>query len=345
MSSYVDNLQDVVANDASVIGRGLMTIGRQVRTDFEGIIDILAIDSDGNLVVVELKRGKTPRDVVAQVLDYGSWVQSMSSEKIGSIFLDYQERFLNTSPVEGIDDAMEREFGSVPNELNSSHRLVIAASTLDQSTERIVTHLRKQYDVPIDVAMFQAFRDGERRYLSRTWLGESQEVTADSSTTAKQKQAWNGECYVSFGEGGERRSWSDAKEHGFISAGGGKFYVQTLKSLKLGERVWVKICELPTNNGYVGVGIVRSAAIPSSQFAIEKEGVAVPVQESGIRALTATEEGEEEYYVGVDWIHTVDVEEAVWERGFFGNQNTVARPRDPKWGFTVEFLKRGWKVK
>ena len=40
-------------------------------------IDLLAIDADGNLHVLELKRDKTPRDVVAQVLDYGSWVTTL----------------------------------------------------------------------------------------------------------------------------------------------------------------------------------------------------------------------------------------------------------------------------
>ena len=38
----------------------LMVIGRQVRTSFGGALDLLCMDGDGNLVVVELKRGQTP---------------------------------------------------------------------------------------------------------------------------------------------------------------------------------------------------------------------------------------------------------------------------------------------
>ena len=39
-----------------------MRIGWQVRTSFGGIIDLLAINPDGSLVLIELKRDKTPRD-------------------------------------------------------------------------------------------------------------------------------------------------------------------------------------------------------------------------------------------------------------------------------------------
>lgn len=48
-------------------------LDRQVETDYGTFIDILALDGEGVRHVIELKRDKTPRDIVAQALDYGSW--------------------------------------------------------------------------------------------------------------------------------------------------------------------------------------------------------------------------------------------------------------------------------
>jgi len=48
--------------------------------------------------------------------------------------------------------------------------------------------------------------------------------------------------------------------------------------------------------------------------------------------------------VGVKWIATVPLEKAVKEKGFFGNQNSVAKPTAPKWNYTVQRLKERFGV-
>jgi len=49
-------------------------IGRQYKTK-AGIMDILCKDTEGNFVVIELKRDKAPDKVVAQVDGYMEWVE------------------------------------------------------------------------------------------------------------------------------------------------------------------------------------------------------------------------------------------------------------------------------
>jgi RecB family endonuclease NucS len=46
----------------------LLIIGRQVITNLGSIIDLLALDRRGDVVVIELKRDRTPRDTLAQAL-------------------------------------------------------------------------------------------------------------------------------------------------------------------------------------------------------------------------------------------------------------------------------------
>jgi hypothetical protein len=51
-----------------------------------------------------------------------------------------------------------------------------------------------------------------------------------------------------------------------------------------------------------------------------------------------------EYLVRVKWIKTLPISKAIKEKGFFGNQNTVARPRSAKWDYTVERLKKIFSI-
>jgi len=70
-------LEELVEAEPTILGQPLLIIGRQVVTSFGKVIDLLAVDADGILHVLELKKDKTPREVLAQILDYGSWVRSL----------------------------------------------------------------------------------------------------------------------------------------------------------------------------------------------------------------------------------------------------------------------------
>lgn len=70
-------LEDIMAGDIGILDPALLLIGRQVSTAYGKFIDLLAMDGDGKLVVIELKRDRTPREEVAQLLDYGSWVRDL----------------------------------------------------------------------------------------------------------------------------------------------------------------------------------------------------------------------------------------------------------------------------
>ena len=336
---YERRLQEIIAADLSIIDPSLMMVGREVATPLGSRIDILAIDADGNLVVVELKRGRTPREVVAQTLDYGSWIRNMTSEDIANTFIDYQNRFLGEATPKGINDALQDRFNAIPDELNISHRLVIVAGELDSSTERIVSYLREDYGVDINVVLFRAFQDGDRQYLTRAWLTDPFVFSAEASSLPASKGEWNGEFYVSFGEGDHRR-WNDAKRYGFVSAGGGEWYVRTLRMLQPGNRIWVSV----PGKGYVGVGEVKAPAVRYDEFTVYSNGSPISLTNIDVEAPNAFDERHGEHFVCVDWIKTVNLHEAVKERGFFGNQNTVAQPRSSKWHFTVERLKALWDV-
>jgi hypothetical protein len=329
-----DLLEQQIFEDISILNDSWLLIGRQVYTDFGKYIDLLAIDAFGSIIVVELKKHKTPRDVVVQTIDYAAWVEDLPTERITQIYQDFAEQY--QLPVKSFDEVFQAKFGSKPveDEINSSHQMVVVAAELDASTERIISYLNDKASVAVNAMFFSVFEDGDNRYLSRSWMIDPGE-TEEHAINVGQKNDWNGEYYASFGVFENGRTWADAQQYGFISAGGGRWYSKTLFKLSPGDRVWVNI----PKTGYVGVAEVTGKAVVADDF------IAPEMVLSG-SYKQASEYGEDnaEYMVPVHWIHTAEERSAINEVGLFGNQNSVAQPRTSKWDHTVERLKTLWNI-
>jgi hypothetical protein len=324
-------LEDALVKDLSILSQQLMLIGRQVSTSYGKFIDMLAMDASGNLSIIELKKNRTPREVVAQLLDYASWVQSLSYEEIAAIYSDKNQ---GKKLEEGFDDA----FGiSLPEQINQNHELIVVASELDSSTERIINYLSDNYSVPINAVFFRFFRDDGRDYLARTWLIDPEEVErkVSKSNVKKGSEPWNGrDFYVSLGEG-ERRNWDDCRKYGFVSGGGSKWHSQTLKLLFPGSRVFVNI----PKTGYVGVGTIKEPAVPVKDFKVMIDGQETSILNAPLVAPKMDENANDpdlcEYLVRVEWIKMVPRTEAYWEKGLFAIQHTACRLTN---SFTIERL-------
>ena len=118
-------LERWLRQDIGLVSTDLLVIGQQVVTAYGGIIDLLAIDSDANLVVLELKKDMTPKDVVVQALDYASWVQNLDYESTKRL----AEKFLANGKT--LEQAFKEKFGDDLSEIiNERHRIYIVASSL-----------------------------------------------------------------------------------------------------------------------------------------------------------------------------------------------------------------------
>jgi hypothetical protein len=238
-------LEDMIVRAPALLSEEWMLIGRQEDTGFGGRIDLLAIAPDASLVLIELKRDRTPRDVVAQAIDYAGWVEELKPEDIRQIY----ERF---APARSLGDDFLARFGITLDEemLNQSHQIVVVAGSLDESTERIINYLSAR-GIGINVLCFQVFVHDGQQLLSRAWLLDPVQSQINAAQSDGAREPWNGDFYCSFGHDKER-NWEDAREHGFVSAGGGAWYTKTLQLLGPGDRVWVKV----PGQGFVGVGRV-----------------------------------------------------------------------------------------
>lgn len=324
-------LETWIVENPRILGLDVMVIGRQVVTSHGGKIDMLAIDADGYLTIVELKRDRTPRDVVAQILDYASWVSALSPKEVYNIASEYLQRTQRTS----FEIAFNTAFGIDPPEnLNSDHNMVIVASELDPASERIVEYLSETHGVSINTLFFSTFEDHGKLFMGSDWLMDQEIVVTRS--VSKKLPPWSGFWYINVDDCKEH-SWEDCRRCGFLAAGGRRKYSDQLNRLAVGDRVFA----YQKKAGYVGYGIITQPAQPATEFMIEDKPLSECIKASPEFLHDSDEPDLQEYVVGVDWKKTVSVQEAKTFQGVFANPNVVCKLRDAE---TITFLKQAFEV-
>ncbi|MGM1052484.1 MAG: DUF4268 domain-containing protein [Pseudomonadota bacterium] len=90
-----DHLQEWLANQPDALGEELLIIQKE----FDGFdetrerLDLLALDKDGNLVVIENKLDDSGRDVTWQALKYTAYVSGLTKMQIVDIYQQYLDRY------------------------------------------------------------------------------------------------------------------------------------------------------------------------------------------------------------------------------------------------------------
>ncbi|MDM8522872.1 hypothetical protein QUF80_05810 [Desulfococcaceae bacterium HSG8] len=172
----------------------LLIIGRQTtaNTDEYGTIfpDLLGIDKDGNLVIIELKKGRTPREVIAQLLEYAAWANDLSDDKIFDIAASYIK---STNSEKDIETLFQETFeiDDIPS-LNQRLRLFVAAEEITPAISKVCRFLRQIHGVDVNCIQFNIFQteSGEVLINSESIVG-LEDVVASKKTATSQR--WSGE--------------------------------------------------------------------------------------------------------------------------------------------------------
>jgi hypothetical protein len=321
-------LKKWIYEDISLLGLDLLILGQEIHTAFGGFIDILAIDNQGNLVIIELKRNKTPRDIIAQCLDYGTWVKDLNYENILDLFKSYMKLDLEKE----FEKFFEEE---LPKEINKNYQIIIVAESLDDSTERIVNHLNNDYGVNINAIFFNIFENNKEEFIGRSWLKDPEDI--DGRNPKRKKENWTGYYFVNTGiKDGSDRKWEYNIKYSFISAGGGNRWINAIKKLKKDDKIFALI----KGNGYVGYGIVEEEAVIVKDYTVNGEKMIdnLPNDHSW---KTIKDPSKDEWIVKVNWIKTFDENNTKWFKGAFANQNVVCKLRDME---TFEYLIKEFEI-
>ena len=85
----MQDLEKWLKTNSEILGNDIAIFGEQVSVA-SGRIDFLAVDRFGNLVIIELKRDKLSREVLAQALDYAAALSGYDQEEINDIFMIFR---------------------------------------------------------------------------------------------------------------------------------------------------------------------------------------------------------------------------------------------------------------
>ena len=125
----------MVKKNPEIMGEELLIIGHEY-DDFENNerIDLLAIDKEGNLVVIEVKRDNSGISVDFQALKYVSYMSRRTLKEIIEIYSKYiDDNSLQLDPIQEIMEFLNVDDESLLNDMiNNTQRIIIIGKEFDK---------------------------------------------------------------------------------------------------------------------------------------------------------------------------------------------------------------------
>jgi hypothetical protein len=172
----------------------------------------------------------------------------------------------------------------------------------------------------VDVQQIVPLREAEE-YMVRV-----SEKATTVRVAARESGEDTGYWFMNTGDGSnDSRSWEDCRKYGFMLAGGGETWINYVKKLKVGDKLFAYL----SRDGYVGLGVVTAEAVPFKDFV--PTGFDQPLPNL---PLTATYHSERmadperwDLCVGVKWTKALSRGEGVlMNRAYVGTLNRIRQP-------------------
>ncbi len=154
------HLENWIEADSSLLQSGLVIVAQQMHVE-TGYIDLLAIDTQGRWIVIEIKRGQLDRETVAQVQDYASCISKIPTDELITKTNSYlKPRGLTIQKLldeRSADDAID---------LNSRDiELIVVGVGKMPGLDRMADYLTNQCRVPLSIVSFDAVKGDNNQTL------------------------------------------------------------------------------------------------------------------------------------------------------------------------------------
>lgn len=145
----IDDLEKWIKTNPKILGEDVLIIGEQVQTK-SGPADLLGIDKSGNIIIVELKRDKLPREALTQAIDYASDLASWDTDKLSEVCREFTKQSL--------EDYLNNNFEGIDLEnltLNKTQRILLVGFSVEESLQRMIEWLSNNYGVSVNAIVLK----------------------------------------------------------------------------------------------------------------------------------------------------------------------------------------------
>jgi hypothetical protein len=125
-----NHLQEWLAENPQALGEELLIIQKEFHgfNDTNERLDLLAIDKQGNLVIIENKLDDSGRDVTWQALKYASYCSSLTTGQIKDIFQDYLNKIQTGAVAEDkLTEFFEKDYEELVLNIGAGQRIMMVA--------------------------------------------------------------------------------------------------------------------------------------------------------------------------------------------------------------------------
>lgn len=177
------DLEEWIERDPALLERGLVIVGRQIRLE-GGPLDLLALDPQGQWVLIEIKRERLRRDVIAQAIDYASCLDQLDPSRLREQCDTYLR---SKGRSETLDGLLEQRGRSLDDEAEGRDVVIYLVGTgIDPGLDRMVGFLAVRAELSVRMVTFSPFKDAQGKILLAREIHEStNEPRTGSATTGR----------------------------------------------------------------------------------------------------------------------------------------------------------------
>ena len=253
----------------------------------QSMADILALDADGCLVIVEIKRDWSNRATVGQLLEYAAAMTGKNYEDLEKLDRHYWPQRNGESPYVSLlerfrtlTDDPKADQKEIPKR-QKGHRIYIVAPGSDKGLLRIVEWL-KEYGVPISFVPF-TLHAGEAGTDDADILLEIEPLSKVPLAVEDVVAKWQGDWFFNTNETNAPDAYRKMFEQGVIAIYGYENGAANLTGSAKGQRVFAYV----NRKGILAVGsIVDGQAISGNTVFGEEQEFHVKVEWKEIVAET-----------------------------------------------------------